>query len=73
MDKLSAICWSEGNEQDCTLDSAASVAGKITIEKREIVKKLYERILVDDTNKTGSVGARMRRLVFSVVLVGVGV
>lgn len=52
MDKLSAICWSEGNEQDCTLDSAASVAGKITIEKREIVKKLYERILVDDTNKT---------------------
>lgn len=38
-----------GNERDDRLHSASSAVGTMMMETREIVKKIYKRMLVDDT------------------------
>lgn len=50
VDKLSGTCLHAGNEREERLALAAPVAGTITTDKRENLKEIYERLLVNDTS-----------------------
>lgn len=70
---LVLICYSvpavvRRSERADMLVSSASVVGKTAMEKTEIIKKIFERMLVDDTSWAESVGARKRILELNVVL-----
>lgn len=48
-----------GNERDDRLASTALVAGTITKDEIEIVKKIYDRVILDDSRTSKSVGVKM--------------
>lgn len=48
-----------GNERVDRLASIASVAGTFTVDEIEIAKKIYVRMLTDDTSTTELEGTRM--------------
>ncbi|BFZ07045.1 hypothetical protein BsWGS_10084 [Bradybaena similaris] len=52
--------WHEWEPRADELASIVPVAGLLMIDKRDIFQKIWERMLVDDTSTTESVGTRMR-------------